>query len=96
MRARGISGHADRSDVISLIDSLPHPNPSFLHVEVLCRIGSIVPDGYIISISSGIARLGNGACSRRANGGTNRCCKVCSQMGFNTSVIGYATFGVVA
>lgn len=96
MRTRGISSHTDGADIISLIDSLPHPNPSFLHVEVLCRIGSIVPDGYIISISSGIARLGNDACSRRANGGTNRCCKVCSQMGLNTSVIGNATFGVIA
>ena len=96
MRARGISGHTDRADIISLIDVLPHANPSFFHVEVLGRIGGIVPDGYIVSIPSCIARFGYGSCCCRSNGGANRCGKVCPQMGLNTTVIGNAAFGVVA
>ena len=96
MRARGISGHTDRADIISLIDVLPHANPSFFHVEVLGRIGGIVTDGYIISIPTGIARFGNGSCCCRANRGANRCGKVCPHMGLNTTVIGNATFGVIA
>jgi hypothetical protein len=96
MRARGISSHTDRADIISLVDGLPHANPSFFHVEVLGRIGGIVPDSHIVTIPTGIARFDNGPCSRGANGGANRCGKVCPQMGLNTTVIGNATFGVVA
>ena len=55
MRARGISSHADRADIISLIDVLPNANSSFFHVEVLGRIGGIMPNGHIVSIPSGIA-----------------------------------------
>ena len=76
MRARGISGHPDRPYIISLIDVLTHANPSFFHVEVLGRIGGIMPDGYIVSIPSGIARFGHGSGCCRANGGAYRCGKV--------------------
>ena len=96
MRARSVSSHPDCADIISLIDVLPHANPSFFHVEVLGRIGSIVADSYIVTIPSGIARFGHGPCCCRSNGSAYRCGKVCPQMGFYTNVIGNAKFGVIA
>ena len=55
MRARSVSSHPDCADIISLIDVLPHANPSFFHMKVLGGVGGIMPDSYIVTIPSGVA-----------------------------------------